>query len=212
MTAQIGDIYQYHNKNYTIVALSSGILFDPKNFGLEPHARFTACWRGYWCEYAIIDDELVLKDLYIFNLDEKYPSFNGVEVSPPEFEEYERYSGNVKKSEKVTLPAHFGHRVYRDVNLHIPYTGKILLGDGFMKEYCINMGFQRSWAYKELIELIFEEGLLLDCNDLSHIAEAQREAMKKRNEDPQHPDGGNIPKFVEDSFSLDYADKAWWWK
>ena len=33
-------------------------------------------------------------------------------------------------------------------------------------------------------------------------------SFKKKNEKMEN--GDNIPKFVEDSFSLDYADKAWW--
>ena len=198
MTAQIGDIYKYKKKEFTVVALSSVMLFDPKNYGMEPHASSTACWRGYWCEYAIEDDELLLKDLYLYNSDDKYPPLNGVE-------EYKCQGGK-----KIIMKAHFGHRVYKDVNIPIPYTGKILLGDGFMREYYIHMGFQRGWAYKKLIELVFEEGILLECNDLSHIAKAQREAMVQGNINPQRPDVDILSKFVDDSFSLDYADKAWW--
>ena len=205
MTAQIGDIYKYKKKEFTVVALSSVMLFDPKNYGMEPHASSTACWRGYWCEYAIEDDELLLKDLYLYNSDDKYPPLNGVEVSLPEFKEYKCQGGK-----KIIMKAHFGHRVYKDVNIPIPYTGKILLGDGFTREYYIHMGFQRGWAYKKLIELVFEEGILLECNDLSHIAKAQREAMVQGNINPQRPDVDILSKFVDDSFSLDYADKAWW--
>ncbi len=207
MTAQIGDIYKYQKKECTIVALSDANPFDPKDFGLEPHAISSACWRGYWCEYAIENDKLLLKNLYLYNEDDNYPQFNGVEVSPPEFEEYKCNGGK-----KVTMEANFGHRVYREVNMPISYTGKILLGDGFIQEYYIHMGFQRGWAYKKLIELVFEEGILLECNDLSHIAKAQREAMKQGSVNPRRPSGDNIPKFVEDSFSLDYADKVWWIK
>ena len=198
MTAQIGDIYKYKKKEFTVVALSSVMLFDPKNYGMEPHASSTACWRGYWCEQ-------LLKDLYLYNSDDKYPPLNGVEVSLPEFKEYKCQGGK-----KIIMKAHFGHRVYKDVNIPIPYTGKILLGDGFMREYYIHMGFQRGWAYKKLIELVFEEGILLECNDLSHIAKAQREAMVQGNINPQRPDVDILSKFVDDSFSLDYADKAWW--
>lgn len=205
MTAQIGDIYKYKKKEFTVVALSSVMLFDPKNYGMEPHASSTACWRGYWCEYAIEEFELLLKDLYLYNSDDKYPPLNGVEVSLPEFKEYKCQGGK-----KIIMKAHFGHRVYKDVNIPIPYTGKILLGDGFMREYYIHMGFQRGWAYKKLIELVFEEGILLECNDLSHIAKAQREAMVQGNINPQRPDVDILSKFVDDSFSLDYADKAWW--
>ena len=84
MTAQIGDIYKYNKKEFNIVALSSAMLFDPNNFGMEPHASSTACYRGYWCEYSIENDVLYLKDLYIFNREDKYPPLNGVEVSPLE--------------------------------------------------------------------------------------------------------------------------------
>lgn len=78
MTAQIGDKYKYQKKEYTIVALSSSIPFKPEDFGLEPHFSCTACYRGYWCEYAIEDEELLLKNLYLFNMNNKYPPLNGV--------------------------------------------------------------------------------------------------------------------------------------
>lgn len=210
MTAQIGDIYKYKRKEFSIVALSNAIQFDPKEYGLEPHARSTACWRGYWCEYNIVDDELLLQNLYIFNADGKYPPLNGIEISPQEYQECTAYSFKNKKGEKVMRPKHMGHRVYKNVNMPIPYTGKILLGDGFMHEYYIHMGFQRGWAYRELVEFVFEDGVLLECNDLSHIAKAQRDAIKKHGEDSRYPDDGDIPKFVNKSFSLDYEDKAWW--
>lgn len=210
MTAQIGDIYKYRKNKFTIVALSNAIQFNPKDYGLEPHASSTACWRGYWCEYNITDDGLFLQNLYLFNSEGNYPPLNGIEVSPQEFKEYDCYNFKKKKSEKVTRPLHMGHRIYKNVNMPVPYTGKILLGDGFLQEYYIHMGFQRGWAYQKLIELIFEEGILLECNDLSHIAKAQRENIKNQGKDTRYPDDSNIPKFVNESFSLDYADKAWW--
>ena len=210
MTAQIRDIYNYDNNDYRIVALSSVMLFKPQDYGMEPHTSSTACWRGYWCEYEISNGELLLKNLYFYNTDGNYPPLNGVEVSPPEFIEVEGRRGLRKKREKFTMPAHHGHRVYKNVNLPIPYTGKILLGDGFMREYYIHMGFQQSWAYKKLIELVFKEGILLECNDLSRIAKAQREAMKEQGVNPRYPKISDIQKFVDESFSLDYADKAWW--
>lgn len=36
------------------------------------------------------------------------------------------------------------------------------------------MGFQRSWVYEELIELVFEDGVLTEYNDYSDIAKKQR--------------------------------------
>ena len=209
MTAQIGDIYKYKRKEFSIVALSAPIQFEPKDYGLEPHASSTACWRGYWCEYNITDKKLFLQNLYLFNADGKYPPLNGIEVSPQEYQECICYSIKSEKGEKVKRPKHMGHRVYENINMPISYTGKILLGDGFMREYYIHMGFQRGWAYRKLVELIFENGVLLECNDLSHLAKEQREAIKKQGKDPRYSDDGNIPKFVTNSFSLDYAENLY---
>lgn len=208
MTAQIGDTYKYRNKKYTIVAMSAAMRFHPRDYGLEAHSSSTACWRGFWCEYVIEDDRLLLRDLNIYNHNDNYPRFYGVEVSPQEFWEDERID-KYGKVEKVRSPKR-SERVYRDVNMPVPYTGKLLLGDGFLREYYIHMGYQHSWAYEKLIELVFEEGRLLECSDLSYIAEAQREALKGRIENIRYPDYGNIMMFIKESFSLDYADKAWW--
>lgn len=209
MTAQIGDIYKYGKKEYRIVAMSAGMPFNPKYYGLEPHPSSTACYRGYWCEYSVDDEKLVLKNMYMFNMDDNYPPLNGIEVAPQEYEECWGSKPGMKGIQKITVPAYMGHRAYKELNMLIPYTGKILLGDGFMREYYIHMGFQRAWAYKKLIEFVFDEGIAVECNDLSHIAKVQRQTMKEQNENPQYPDE-NISKFVEDSFSLDYEDKVWW--
>ena len=75
---------------------------------------------------------------------------------------------------------YMGHRVYDDLNIGVNYTGKILLGDGYMPEYYIHAGFQRAWAYKELKEFIFEDGILVKVNDYSDIVEAIREEAKNR--------------------------------
>ena len=207
MTAQIGDIYKHHNEEYSIVALSAPLSFDPKNYGLEPHPSSTACYRGYWCEYDITEDGLFLEKLYLFNGDGNYPAFLGKSISPIEYQECDVYRGKKKTREKI--PRHMGHRVYENVHLLIPYTGKVLLGKDFLRDYYIHMGYQRPFAYKTLMEFIFEDGILLDTVDHSKTAEKLRESINL--EDPMWELGaGNIPQFVEDSFSLDYKTKAWW--
>ena len=210
MTAQISDIYKFQNQEFTLVALSSVMPFDPESFGLEPHSSLTACWRGYWCEYTIATDALLLENLYLFNSNNNYPPLNGIKVSPPEFVERVCYSSSENRYVTVTELAHFGHRVYKDINMPIPYTGKILLGGGFLHEYYIHMGHQKSWAYQKLIELVFENGLLLKHNDLSHISKAQRETIKNKGFNPWYPSFRNASLFSDESFPPDYANKAWW--
>lgn len=103
-----------------------------------------------------------------------------------------------------------GHREYKNINIPIDFTGKILLGNNFLSKYYIHMGFQRAYAYKELKEFVFEQGTLVETIDHSKMAKKIRQELEATCDDLSHPDGGNILKFVEDSFSTDYAVKAWW--
>lgn len=209
MTAQIPDTYTYDGKKYDIVAMNNPIGFDPKDYGLEPHSSSTACWRGYWCEYAIKNGRLVLEKLLLYNSDGNYPPFNGINVLPQEFEEQECWSLDEEEPHMETFPKNDGHRTY-EVNMKINYTGKIVLGDEFMREFYIHMGFQRPWAYKVLKEFDFVNGKLTSIIDHSEMA---RELRKRIQEDPEAFEKNmrwNIPVFIEESFSLDFADKAWW--
>ena len=213
MTAQMPDFYKYNGKEYSLVAISEALNFKPQDYGFEPRPISTDCWRGYWCDYNMSDDELMLQNLYICLEGDEYPDFNGIPVEPIEyvdrvqlqFREDGGYEEKLVKSEK-----YYGYRVYKNINLPIKYTGKILLGDGFIDKYYIHMGFQRAYAYERLMEFIFEEGILIEKVDQSVKALEMRKQMDEECDDLAHPDGGNILKFVEDSFSTAYKVKAWW--
>lgn len=193
MTAQIPDEYIYDEKEYSIVAMSEPINFNPKEYGLNPIMLSTDCRRGYQCTYLIKDDNIFLNKLYVSTMGENvdFPSINGIK---PNVFEAKKDSG-------------FYHLNYDNINKEIEYTGKILLGSEFDFNYYIHMGYQRAWAYNKLIELTFEQGVLLDISDQSEMAEKLRQQIT---DNPQAFKEKNIMKFVEDSFSLDFAAKAWW--
>lgn len=211
MTAQIGDIYKHKNKEYSIVAMSAPINFKPQDYGLNPQSRSTGCWKGYWCEYHIEDDKLLLKNFFMFNRSGDYPLLNGVGVVEQTYHEALRFGLDGKNPKKIMIEDHMGHREYRNVNLPINYTGKILVGSDFIKDYYIHMGYQRAWAYKTLIEFVFEEGKLTETIDHSNMAEKIRSELKTGTKDIDN-ERKNIPIFVMKSFSLDMKEKAWWIK
>lgn len=137
MTAQIEDKYLFGDKEYTAVALSDPVGFDPRDYGLKPHFAATACYRGFWCDYSIEEDMLVLKNLYIYNRDGDYPAVNGREVSPQQFTEVKVSRAGVKGSKSIVeIPLYLGHRKYENVDMVIDYTGRMLLAseDGELKE------------------------------------------------------------------------------
>lgn len=209
MTAQISDIYKRNNQEYKIVAMSEPMTFKPQDYGMNPEPCITSCWRGYWCEYEINEEGLFLKNLFMHNGDDDYPDINGVKVLPLTYHEADCYSME-KGWYKMMTEDYCGHRMYKDIDLRIPYTGRILLGDGFIREYYIHMGYQRAWAYKTLIEFIFENGLLVETIDHSDIAAKIREQMERHKQDPDYLASETIKQFISDSFSLKYKDKAWW--
>lgn len=184
MTAQISDQCEYKGNKSSIVAFWPPIPFAPHLYGLEAHGHGTACYRGFWCEYKIADDSLVLDNLHIYNSEDFYPEFNGVSVSE---------SGDYR-----------GFRLYKGVNLLIRHTGKILLGRDFIDEYYIHAGFQRPYAYKELIELTFESGRLRRATDRSGIAAKMRDDGA-REFNGIYPD---FTRYINDGVSLDDETKA----
>lgn len=196
MTAQIGDRFRYKKNEYSIVAISNPLKFKPEDYGITPEPVCTACWAGFWCEYHISEKGIVLENLYVNSKDDYYPEINGVSPAAGE-----------KCSKKYI--EYMGHHCYRGVNIKIPYTGKIVVGKDFMREYYIHMGYQRAWSYKVLKEFVFKDGVLLDVIDHSKVAEDLRQKIA------EEPDflkklRENILVFVNGSFDLSLATKAWW--
>ena len=177
MTAQRTDFYTYENITYSLSRMSPPMPFDPCDYGLTPHPSSTACWNGYWCEYDVRYSVLYLKNLYLFNKNGEYPVFNGVSAEPQEFEEITAHAGPHRKPKLIRFPKYHGHRLYKNVELFIPYMGKILAGTDFLRDYYIHMGYQQPFAYKTLMEFVFEDGVLADFIDRSDDARKLREKL-----------------------------------
>lgn len=209
MTVQIGDIYKYQSEDYSLVALSEGSLFDPFAHGLSSHPSCTACHRGYWCEYELRENALYLKNLYLFNKDGYYPPLNGIDISPQEFIEREcRSNGH---TEKVLRPANWGHRTYKDVAIPIKFTGKILIGRFETPTYHVEGIWDNPWRYKELLELIFDNGMLVNLIDQSETAKDIRKIIRTMpNSKPESR--GTMGTFVRVNLGVLtlISDNAWW--
>jgi len=190
-TAQISHKYTFGDKTYSIVALSNPLEFDPTTYGILPKSPHTASWVGYWCEYDISENGIVLRNLHINSYGGYYPEINGVDAVaeingdfPPDF------------------------HLYEGVNLEMEYTGRIAAGTDFLPEYYIHMGYQRAWAYKELVEFVFEKGKLVETIDHSLMAANIREEINKDSNLLWETIHGNIGRYVDGNFCLDFATKC----
>lgn len=197
MTAQINDTFRHGDKNYSVAGISEGELFDPAILDLKPSMASTACWRGYQVLYSVLDRHLVVADLHVNLLeedDESYlrkegPPINGVVPTGPD-EEFDFFNNH-----------------YEGVNYHLEYTGGLLLADGFIEQLYVHMGFHPAWKYQSVIELIFENGVLVDEFDRSErMAEIREMIVESRagEEVREMPTEDEIRVFVERAFDRKY--------
>lgn len=160
MSGQFADLYRCNGIDYELIQREPRNCIDPAKFDLKPDRDCcSACWSGYWCDFTIIDGRLLLQDLHVQTVDDYYPTIAGVAVQGPD--------------KPWNLP------VYRDLYIPIQWTGKVLVGDGFMNEYYVHLGYQRIWAYQVIKELIFTDGDLVEMNDLSELGEQLRPLVPK---------------------------------
>jgi hypothetical protein len=182
MTAQASDIVLFRKQQYSLAGVDGTGLFDPAALGLKPVGWSTACWRGYVCTYSVKEDRLLLTTLQI--------SFAKTEPPPTLF------------GQNPDSKARLHGFCYSSLAHPIPFTGGLLLGRDFVRELYVHMGFHPAWKFREVHELIFENGLLREAGDRSQAAEEFRKRIKS--EDLRPSDTGKIGDWIEQTFSLNY--------
>jgi len=170
VTRQISDRVFYNGKSYLLVAAAPGTVFDPREHGLQPAMISTACVSGFWCEFAVEGDRLLLHRLHIHTEDGVYPRFNGVAPLLP-----------LEDGELPPLLLEFimGLVTYQ-ADLPLSFSGRLLLGDGYGDD--LHPGPLLPWGFAHLLELVFDGGALTEVNDLSEdaaLARRLREAEDK---------------------------------
>ncbi|GGG11174.1 hypothetical protein GCM10010912_64480 [Paenibacillus albidus] len=154
MTIQIPDMLQYDGmKDFHIVGLDKVWPFRPEAYGLQPHDRFTACYRGYFCQYEVRNQQLWLKELCIWLEDTLVP---------------------VEWSGTWTKPDMLGCSKCRGVELSVPYTGKMLICREFVHKNHYYAGWERPIDYRQTFELELHEGRVIEVTDYSHMMEEVR--------------------------------------
>ena len=174
MTAQISETFFYKGEEYELVGMDGGDLISPLDFGMEPVALHTACWRGFYSTYEITRDGIFLKEM---TMREKNGNYKPVNNIMPELADHEAH--------------------YKNLYVRVPFTGKLRLAKDFIDELYIHMGFQKPSAFETILDLTFEDGRLIDVKDRSKEMEKIRGEFKKRYE------GKDIIEGIDEAFSLD---------
>ena len=181
MTAQIHNVFMYDDQKYSIIAQQNELDFKPETYGISPDTGCSMCWRGYYCKFGIIDNQLVIMDWNLMVNDTTNPPI----------------------VEKTRAHISYGKWQYLAMNFPMNYSGGIVIGAGFVDKYYIHMGYQQVYAYEKVVELIFERGQLMEVIDHSDKVAQIRLSISEKHEGQKNQMFEDIPKF----FSLGYDEK-----
>ncbi|WP_199300064.1 hypothetical protein [Trichocoleus sp. FACHB-262] len=202
MTGQISDSFDYRNQPYSLVGIRGVGLFDPAQHGIKPVAISTACWRGFFCIYEVADNALFLTTLYIGlgNEDEA----TAVRGEGPKL--FGKVPSRYPLPKLKWMPNHESSDFKVDgIRELIPFTGGLLLGKDFIQDMYVHGGYQRAYKFREVHEMVFDSGRLVEEHDRSAQMSELREMIlsEDREHDLVNP-RSPIQKWIKQHFSRQY--------
>ena len=198
MTAQFPDYCIFDNTSYVLAGISGSPLFEPALVGLAPASVISACWRGYVSTYAITAQRLQLSMLQLILgqfvgaqrqrrfVPEQGPAIHGI---APSF---------------TSEPSALFNNTYDNLHLDVPFTGGLLLADGFIEELYVHMGFHPAWKYTTVIEIMCEAGTVVDRRDVSQQVAEMRSERLSRPLKPGKIEREELKAWIETTFRRDY--------
>ena len=183
MTAQIPDSVIYEGEEFSLVGVKGEGLYIPEDFGIEPHFRSTACWRGYVMRYCFNKGQLIL-DRMLLNTTNPL-KIKGIEP------------------QKLKDIGSFDYS-YENLSIKTDFTGTILLANDFIQQMYVHMGFQRPIAFRTVVEIQVENGTMISIRDLSKKMEEYRNLDISKDAQPRSNSREDIENWIKRTFSLDY--------
>ena len=194
MTAQISDTVQIRGEEYLLIGHNARGLFHPQSVGISPNMISTACYEGFYSTYEFAEDVLYLKELTVRDANNEYPPINGVAArATVEGVFYADQNGEWQHRIETDDTV----RIYSDVRMRIPYTGKLRLAKDLLPELYIHMGYQKASAFRVVVDITLFQGKIAAINDRSAEMEKKRGQFKKAY------DAGDFLDTINDAFSLE---------
>ncbi|MFO0826166.1 MAG: hypothetical protein U0792_24125 [Gemmataceae bacterium] len=209
MTAQISDTFRYRKKPRSLAGVNGSGLFDPAQQGVKAVGWSTACWRGFHCSYEVVDGALFLTQVNL-GLGEEDIATAARGKGPKLFGKVPRLytihgrSTNLRTGE-VKTSWESSDFVVDDLWEVVPFTGGLLLGDEFIREMYVHMGFHPAYKFRVVHELVFDAGRLMEEHDRSAQMTEFREMLSARSLEPgSQASRAELEAWVKRCFSLEY--------
>ncbi|MCB9457274.1 MAG: hypothetical protein H6671_14915 [Anaerolineaceae bacterium] len=184
MTAQITDKVVYQGESYQIIGVKGGDLPKPEDFEMRPQMMSTACYRGFFTQYICEGSRIFLAELTVRT--SEYKPVNGVVAQ---------------------IGGTFSAGQYFDVDMPLTFSGGLLIAKDFISARYVHMGFQKPTSFQTVLELLIENGRIVDVLDHSRKVAQMRDEMEKMPapgfDDPRMQ-SRHLQEWIQWTFSLDY--------
>jgi hypothetical protein len=173
MTYQIRDGISIEHQQYAIERCTNWEeLFNPNIYGIQAVGASTACYRGFCCDYAILDQQLLLMNVNISpNMSDRLKFKYGRSEKLLFGKSPELSNGKVGTS-----------WIYRDLCHSIPYSGGMLIVNGDIMMRLEIMIHYPIYVREKVCEADFELGRLISIVDYSDRMMEARNQITKSNE------------------------------
>ena len=155
MTVQVEDWLVYNGEKYELLGDSSRQLPMIQQYGMNPIEMHTACHRGYFAEYAIVDAHLYLTHLVIRETTNHYPEIGGVKPTP----------------------YHSESREYANLSVPMLINGALVIGKDVPTGCFWRDMHRHPYDYLCVLRLTLHEGIAVSATDISQEAAVIRQEV-----------------------------------
>lgn len=177
MTGQFADRVEWQSEPFDVTAVDGTGLF----VAVGATATSTACYRGFVATYRVVNDQLILAEL------ETSISYDGTHLG-------------------VSPAPGRGVKVYRELAEPVAFTGRLLIGAGYVDIGRLHMGFRPAYGFQRVWELAFNAGRFTSADERSAELAAARERLVDVRPGPA--EGEATVDWVGRTFSLSF-DYSW---
>jgi hypothetical protein len=184
LTVQTPDVVIYENHKYEVAGLKGKGLLTPTDLGISPSMMATNCYRGYICQYEIIDQKLYLTGMKVRTADNQYPVVDEVSAT--------------------LLFKIIGK--YQNLKIFCEFSGGLVLVRDALSRSRVVVPIPSS--FRTVIELILENGKMEQLIDHS---EKMPDIRRQVDEVPDSSNKRNLISKIEWSFVSGYKQQPPMW-
>ncbi len=181
MTGQINDSLIFQGRDFSIAAVDGGELFKPHQYGITPGFGTTACYRGYFCSYEVVENALQLKQLIVSIYSQPLDRIR-IKYGKKQIPVLLGITPSIKpNSISQIVSSHCA--IYDEIYAPIKFTGNLLVATDFIRNLYVHLGFQAAYKYREVYELVFDKGFLTQSINRSQEMAEIREKIISLSQD-----------------------------